>query len=272
MNVALGVTYSAAAAAFDEVANSYDEQFTYTAIGRVQRAQVQSRLLAAFWPGSQILELNCGTGEDARFLAERGRSVIACDASAAMISVAKNRTGESMRGSVEYLQIANEHLDLLKVKKPFDGAFSNFSGLNCVADLKPVAHSLANLVRPRGRVLLCVWSRVCVAEVLWYLFRGQPAKAIRRFHGKSSARLGQRTISVFYPSVREVRRCFAPWFRLTSWRAIGLFVPPSYAEGTIRNHKKALARLEWLDRQCAEWPILRDVGDHMLLEFVRCKP
>ena len=273
MNVALGVTYSAAAAAFDEVASSYDEQFTHSAIGRVQRAQVQSRLLATFWPGSRILELNCGTGEDARFLAKRGRSVVACDASAAMISLAKSRRpDESMRGSVEYLQVANEYLDLLAVKKPFDGAFSNFSGLNCVADLEPVARSLANLIRPRGRVLLCVWSRMCVVELLWYLLRGQPTKAVRRLFRKSSARLGQRTIPVFYPSVGEVRRCFAPWFRFSSRRAIGLFVPPSYLDGAISKHNKILKRLESLDRQFAKWPVLRDAGDHVLLEFVRCNP
>jgi ubiquinone/menaquinone biosynthesis C-methylase UbiE len=274
MNVAFGVTYSAAAAAFDEIASSYDEQFTHTAIGRAQRGQVQDRLLGAFWPGSRILELNCGTGEDARFLAKRGRSVVACDASAAMISVAKSRRpDESMRGGVEYLQIATENLDVLTAKKLlFDGAFSNFSGLNCVADLKPVACSLAKLIRPQGRVLLCVWSRMCIAEVLWYLLRGQPATAFRRLSGKASARLGERTIPVFYPAVREVRGCFAPWFRLSSRRAIGLFVPPSYADGVISKHKELLKRLESLDRRCAKWPILRDAGDHMLLEFVRCNP
>jgi ubiquinone/menaquinone biosynthesis C-methylase UbiE len=273
MNVALGVTHVAAAAAFDDVANSYDGLFTYTAIGRAQRVQVWSRLLAAFWPSSRILELNCGTGEDARFLAEKGRSVVACDASAAMISVARSRTcADRTRGSLEFLQIANESLNVLAGQRRFDGAFSNFAGLNCVADLKPVAEGLANLVKPRGRVLLCIWSRACVAEVLWYLFHAEPSKAVRRFSRNSSARLGQKAIPVFYPSVREVRRCFAPWFRLIARRAIGLFVPPSYCERVIRKREKLLTRMEWFDRQFAHWPVLRDAGDHVLLEFVRCSP
>jgi ubiquinone/menaquinone biosynthesis C-methylase UbiE len=273
MNLAVGVTHAAAAVAFDEVAHSYDELFTYTAIGRAQRAQVWTRLLAAFPPGSRILELNCGTGEDARFLAENGRSVVACDASAEMIAFAGRRTPDgSTRRSIEYLQIANENLDQLTVQRPFDGAFSNFSGLNCVAELKPVAQKLADLIRPQGRVLLCIWSRVCAAETLWYLFHGRPAKAIRRVSRKSWARLGQKTIPVFYPSIREVRRSFAPWFRLTSRRAVGLFVPPSYLEPVIRTRENLLARLEWLDRHCAHWPGLRDAGDHVLLEFVRCNP
>jgi ubiquinone/menaquinone biosynthesis C-methylase UbiE len=273
MSVALGVTHVAAAEAFDDVASSYDELFTNTSIGRAQRAQVWSRLLEAFWPGSRILELNCGTGVDARFLAEKGRHVVACDASAGMLAVARTRgLTAGTRGSVEYLQIGNEELRTLAAKRPFDGAFSNFSGLNCVADLRPVAEALASLVRPGGRVLLCIWSRACLAEVLWYLCQGQPGKAIRRFSGNSSARLGQKAISVFYYSIRQMRRGFAPWFRLTSRRAIGLFVPPSYFEPAIRKRGELLGRLEWLDRRFAHYPILRDAGDHVLLEFVRCNP
>ena len=94
MNAANGVTLTAAATAFDRVADSYDELFTRTAIGRAQRKQVWKELLAAFPEGSRILELNCGTGEDARFLTKEGRYVVASDASAAMIAVARRRTKE----------------------------------------------------------------------------------------------------------------------------------------------------------------------------------
>jgi SAM-dependent methyltransferase len=271
MNVAVGMTRAAAAAAFDDVASSYDELFTYTSIGRAQRAHVWTRFLDVFRPGSRILELNCGTGEDARFLAEKGHDVVACDASEGMIAVAKSRTLRTgTRGSLEYLRVANENLETLVGQGQFDGAFSNFSGLNCVADLKPVAEALANLLRPHGRVLLCVWGRACPAEMLWYCFHAQPAKAVRRLFRNSSTRMGRKVIPVFYPSVREVRRCFAPWFRLASRRAIGLFVPPSYFEPVIRKHEKLLARLEWLDWRLAHWPVLRDAGDHVLLEFIRC--
>ena len=89
MHLTNGAAFSAAATAFDRVADSYDELFTHTAIGMAQRKQVWGKLIAAFLTGSRILELNCGTGEDARFLAARGRSVVACDASTEMIEVAK---------------------------------------------------------------------------------------------------------------------------------------------------------------------------------------
>ena len=260
----------AAATAFDGVAESYDEAFTYSMIGRAQRRSVWARLLAAFPRGSRILEVNCGTGEDARYLVERGRSVVACDASHSMIQVAKRRSPLGDSANLEFLHLANEDLGFMPSEKLFDGAFSNFSGLNCLADLRPFASNLADLVKPGGAVLLCLWSRVCVAEFFWYLLRGQARKACRRFPGKATAKIGDVTIPVSYPTVSDVRRAFAPWFQLRSRSAVGLFVPPSYVEQWMSMHPRILARLEQLDEFSADWPIFRDAGDHVLLELVRC--
>lgn len=271
MNEAASVNVSATANAFDRVAGSYDELFTRSSIGQAQRSQVWRRLLQAFAPGERILELNCGTGEDARFLARQGRRILACDASAAMIDVAAARTKMEAAGAdITFRRLANEDLNILPRQKPFDGAYSNFSGLNCAADLGPIAQNLASLVRPGGRVLLCMWSRVCVWEIVWYLLHGRSNKAFRRLSGRATARVGELTITVCYPTVREVQRAFAPWFALERRRAIGMFVPPSYAEEWARENKTMLRNLEHLDGVFAGWPVLRDVGDHVLLEFARC--
>lgn len=271
MSEATSASWSTSAAAFDRVAGSYDDLFTRTAIGQAQRKQVWRRLLRAFAPGERILELNCGTGEDARFLALRGRSIVACDASVRMIEVAVARTQRDAKGAdITFRQVANEDLGVLAGQKTFDGAYSNFSGLNCMADLQPVARNLASLVRPGGHVLLCLWSRVCVGELIWYLMQGQAGKALRRFSGKATARVGESTITVSYPTVGDVQRIFAPSFQLERRCAIGLFVPPSYVESWARNHEATLGRLEKMDRVFARLPVFRAVGDHVLLEFTRC--
>jgi len=271
MSEAAGVNLSAAAIAFDRVAVSYDDLFTRSVVGRAQRKQVWQRLELAFAPGERILELNCGTGEDARFLGSRGRSVVACDASSSMIECAAARTRlETPGADITFRQLANEDLDKMPSQRPFDGAYSNFSGLNCLADLQPFVRNLAALVRPGGHVLLCLWGRVCVGEIIWYLLHGQAHKATRRFSGKSTARIGESTIAVSYPSIRNVKCTFAPWFALERRCAIGLFVPPSYVEAWVRKHANTMARLEKLDRLFADWPVLRDIGDHVLMEFTRC--
>jgi len=270
MHEGAGVITLAAATAFDGVADSYDEVFTFSRIGRAQRRKVWAKLLAAFPRGSRILELNCGTGEDARYLVQRGRSVVACDASHSMIQVAKRRSSWANSAKLEFLQLANEDLGFLPSHRLFDGAFSNFAGLNCLADLRPFASNLSALVKPGGAVLLCLWSRVCVAEFFWYLLHGQPRKACRRFPGKATAKVGDVTIPITYPTVNDVRRAFYPWFQLRSRSAVGLFVPPSYVERWMSKHPTILARLERLDKVSADWPIFRDAGDHVLLELVRC--
>ena len=61
--------YNQALLAFSSLAASYDDLFTRSTIGRAQRNVVWDVLLNAFEPGTRILELNCGTGEDALFLA-----------------------------------------------------------------------------------------------------------------------------------------------------------------------------------------------------------
>ena len=271
MSGANSVHCSAAAIAFDRVADSYDELFTRTAIGRAQRGQVWTELLQTFREGDRILELNCGTGEDARFLAKQGRFVTACDASAGMIEVAKSHSSSEVAlRSIQYLQIANEELNRLSPDAPFDGLFSNFSGLNCVSDLSAFAENASSLVRPGGRVLICLWSPVCWAEIAWFLLHGETKKAFRRFEKKPSARLGGLSIQIFYPSISHIKESFSPWFRLEKRKAVGLFVPPSFVEPWAARNEKMLNRLDKLDRVFAKWPILCDLGDHVLMEFVRC--
>jgi hypothetical protein len=187
-----------------------------------------------------------------------------------MIEVAKRRSKREAGANPKFLNVANEDVGLMLSGQVFDGAFSNFSGLNCLADLRPLARNLAALVKPGSPVLLCLWSRVCVAEFVWYLLHGQVRKACRRFPGKATAKVGAVSIPVVYPTVNSIRRVFYPWFELRSRRAVGLFVPPSYLEKWMSKHPKTLAWLERLDKALADWPIFRDAGDHVLLELVRC--
>ena len=255
-----------AQAAFDRMAESYDVVFTQSVIGRAQRSVVWEALKRLFQPGDRTLELNCGTGEDARFLASRGISVLACDASPRMIEIAKRRNESDYPASLEFRVLPNEDLGQLS-HLTFDGALSNFSGLNCLPDLRPVATDLGRLVKSGGTALICVSSRLCLWEVIWYSARANFKKAFRRVSAGTVAQLDGISVPVWYPTVRTMRRVFSPWFRLRSIRAVGLFVPPSYVEGWARKHKGILGLLERIDRVCSDWPLLRVFGDHVLLEF-----
>jgi len=54
------------------IGSDYDQIFTESLIGRAQRNAVWKILNRTFSEKDNILELNCGTGEDAIHLASRG--------------------------------------------------------------------------------------------------------------------------------------------------------------------------------------------------------
>lgn len=256
--------------AFDSVAERYDELFTRSLIGRAQRNAVWEALRQTFRPGERVLELNCGTGEDALFLARMGVSVVACDASQKMIAVAAQRMAREVLGDQVQLGVRpTERISELRRLGLFDGVFSNFSGLNCVSDLSEVAQQLGSLVKPRGVVLICLSTRVCAWETLWYLARRNPKRAFRRWKGQTTASLGEVALEVRYPTMRDIGKAFRPRFSLRSCKGIGIAVPPSYLEHLARKYPRVLEKFEAVDRRIARWPVCRIVGDHMLLALER---
>ena len=268
--IAVSEVQDQALLAFDTIAANYDDLFTRSMIGRAQRAAVWHELLDAFAPGAHILELNCGTGEDALFLARHDISVVACDGSEGMIRTARERMqDEQPDAPVQFELLPTEHLARLHPSTLFDGALSNFSGLNCVSNLNQAARDLASLVTPRAPVLICLSTRFCLAETLWFLFRGEFRKAFRRTPGVAHAQVNDFTVKVYYPTLREVRQSFSPWFRLRSCTGIGVAVPPSYVEPVMRKFPRLLHLLRSIDQRISHLPLLRILGDHMLLHFER---
>jgi len=268
-------------APFDALAATYDEQFTDSLIGRAQRQAVWQELDSLFRPGHRILEINCGTGVDALHLARRGVEVVACDSSSRMIEVARERLGRAARASesggalgakVKFEILATEEIGKLHDSgATFDGVLSNFAGLNCVEDLRAVSHDLAQLLKPGAVAALCLFGPRCAWEILWYLARGNVRKAFRRLRASGYvAELGDSiTVRVRYPTVSTLARRFAPEFRLRTWKGIGVTVPPSYVEPLAQRFPRVLGLAARTDRWLANVPVLRGLGDHVLLVFER---
>lgn len=255
------------ATAFDRLAADYDRTFTASTIGRRMRAAVWRRLDPAFAPGDRILELNCGTGEDAVHLAQRGVHVTATDVSLEMLSATQSKVDRAgLSGLVEVRRLAIEGLSALPPKVHFDGLLSNFGGLNCVSDLPAAARMIGQVLRPGGRALLCMMGPTVPWEWLWYVAHGQPRKALRRF-GRRGARW--RGLTIQYPSIGAVRRAFAPDFVARRVAAVGALVPPTYAESWAARHPRMLATMDSLERRFERVPPLPWLADHYLIELER---
>jgi ubiquinone/menaquinone biosynthesis C-methylase UbiE len=258
-------------APFDAVAVAYDETFTTSKIGRAQRGAVWKELAKTFRAGERILEIGCGTGVDACFLAERGVHVAACDSSPQMVEVTTRRIrAEGRHTLVEPRVLRAEDIAILS-ENTFDGAFSNFGALNCIDNLQQFAHDLALLLKPGATAMLCWMGSFCLWETMWYLAQGHARKAFRRRKrdGVSARITDNAFVRVHYPSVGSLARAFAPGFSLVSVKGIGITVPPSYLEPWVQRHPALLRSCERMDSILAWCPGIRILGDHVLVRLRR---
>jgi SAM-dependent methyltransferase len=253
-------------ASFDTVAAGYDAAFSHTRLGRELRRRVWERLEAAFAPGQQVLELACGTGEDALHLARRGVRVLATDASAAMLEIAAGKTAGL---PVEHALFDLHSLSpagVLAARAPFAGAYANFGGLNVLAAYEPLAECLANVVEPGGCLIFVIMGRWCAWEIAWHLAHAQPRLALRRLRqGGAAARIGQAVVRVHYPSTRQLCRAFGAQFRLRRVRPLGALLPPTYLEPLTRRRFFPFGPLASIDRRLT-FPLL---ADHTIYEWIR---
>jgi SAM-dependent methyltransferase len=264
------------AAPFDALAVRYDETFTSSKIGQAQRTAVWKELAKAFNPGDLTLEIGCGTGVDACFLAGRAVRVIACDSSSQMIDVTMRKVQEKgLQKLVTPLLLRAEDIATLSGplsgKELFDGAFSNFGVLNCVGDLRRLALDLAALLKPGATALLCWMGPFCLWEMVWYLSRGQRGTAFRRLHreGVTAKLADDAFVRVRYPSVEQLAGTFAPEFGLKAVKGIGIAVPPSYVEPWAKRHPGLLKLCERADSVMGRVPGIQLLADHVLVRLQR---
>jgi SAM-dependent methyltransferase len=258
---------SPAALAFDSVAAHFDDRFGCWLSVAAQRRSVRMALAAAFPPGACLIEIGGGTGEDAQWLAARGRDVTLTDPAPAMVALAAGKLA-ALPNARAIVAPAEGLGRLVQEGMAFDGAYSNFAALNCVSDLTPFARDMAKLLHPGGSALLVLFGTACPGEVIVECLRGRPRNAFRRrARGDVPARLNGRHFTVRYHRAAEIRRIMSPWFRFERRIGIGVFVPPSAAEPWSSRHPIILGIQERLDRMFAS--PLAALGDHVLYHFVR---
>jgi ubiquinone/menaquinone biosynthesis C-methylase UbiE len=258
---------------WDTAAETYVTDFTGTGVGETRRHAVWRRLEKIFSPGQKLLELNCGTGIDAVHLAERGMQLVACDISSRMIEFARQLAASTRTSErIDFRVLPNEQIGSLEGENVFDGAFSNFCGLNCVQDLPAVARELTRLVRPGAPVLLCMIGRLVPWEIAWFLARGEPRKALRRLRRNDFRASGPGSVCIHRPSVKDMERIMSPAFRLRRWSGVGIAVPPTYTENRARHFPRVIKGLAGIDRVIGGLPLFRRMADCVLLEFECVKP
>ncbi|WP_052597340.1 bifunctional 2-polyprenyl-6-hydroxyphenol methylase/3-demethylubiquinol 3-O-methyltransferase UbiG [Aureispira sp. CCB-QB1] len=255
---------------FNSIAKVYDREFTHTQIGVLQRKRVYNYLqrYVSTYSNCSVLELNCGTGEDAIWLAKQGCSVLATDISERMVAVTKEKVLENkLETNITCQRLGIQDLEQLNSNDKYDLIFSDFGGLNCVSpkELKKISIVLQRLLKPNGRFIGVVMSRFCWWETLYFTFKGQFKKAWRRKAKEAIAAplTLATTVDTWYYSPKEFGHLLQMEFHCQQAYPIGFMLPPSYLDNWFKNKPSLLRGLnqleKWTPKVCARW------SDHYMI-------
>lgn len=249
----------------ESVAARYDRETSGPLVARYRGISL-GILAGAFHDGDRVLDVGCGTGQEAVALAHRGVRVLAVDVMPEMVEATLARAvSEGVAARVEGRAMAARDLGALATglgDGALDGAYSSFGALNCVGDLAPVAAALGRLLRPGARLVAGVMGPACLWEMAFYASTLRPGRALRRLRAQRAPIAG-RPFDVRYYSLGALERAFAPPFRVTSVRGYGL-LPPPYLEGVASRFPR------FLDMAAArDVAPLRRLGDHLFVTMER---
>lgn len=261
------------ATTFNVLAGNYDAVFTESLIGQAQRRVSHKwlRPLLAGKPGLQLLEINCGTGADAYWMAEHGHFVTATDGSPAMIDKAQQRSATTALLHQPVFQIcAFEELQAAFQGRRFNCIVSNFAGLNCVSPeaMQKLSGQLQSLLLPGGYLAVVVFGKYCLWDTLYYLLKGRPGQAFRRWSNKEvlvplSPAVDQ---PVYYYSIKAFAQLWLP-LQLIEKKPVGLCIPPSWMKGYMQQHPRFFQTLVKWDITLGSTSLFTGLADHAFLLF-----
>jgi ubiquinone/menaquinone biosynthesis C-methylase UbiE len=252
--------------AFDSVAADYDRREAENPIMQMMRGRSLAMLESTFPQGATLLDVGCGTGTEALWLTQRGRTVVGLDSSPQMLEVLSRRAAAGgLRVSTRLMRAG----DLLRLADElgdgsFDGAYSSFGALNTEPAVEVPVAALSRLVRPGGRIVLSVMNRWCIAEMALLVAGGRAKQALRRTRSSLHVGVGPNTVEVRYPSWRQLSRALRSRFRVVSVQALPLLLLP-YAWPAFSAHPRLYKAVSRLDRVLATHGPFAWLGDHLLV-------
>lgn len=260
---------------FDNVASTYDQDFTHSNIGKALRNSVWEYVDKVLAKNSQlkVLELNCGTGEDAILFAQKGHQVFATDLSETMAKYAREKVVENkLQQRVDIFTCDVRAIDMCDFPSDFDLVFSNFGGLNCInaEELKKLSADLFQLLKPGGRFIAVVMPKFCAWESLYFLSKFEFGKMFRRNTSDSIAvSVGDDFVDTWYYSPAQFNHLFNNYFVKLAVKPVGMAIPPSYMESSIGSKEQVMEQLKQLEGFFGSISSLSNVSDHFLIDMIK---
>ena len=267
--------YKLLEARFDQAAKLYDTQYgppCGSRTGNPLMCWLRDEHLAVVRglvdANTALLDIGCGTGEEAIALAQEGYNILGIDISPAMVWQAQAKAAANgLRREAMFKVLPAGRLGTLDERGPFQGAYASLGTLNTEPDLPGFVHGLHDLLAPGAPFVATVMGRHCLSEILRNLRRFRPGETLKRSSNWAESRAGTGgvTAPVKFYTPDEFAAVFEPDFIVEQVWAFPLWLPPVHLYEVYRARQAHFNRLEGLERRMRSWPGLRSWGDHFLM-------
>ena len=252
------------AQAFDSIAASFDTTLENDTTARI-RAKLYSIIESLAPPGSTILDVTCGTGIDALYLANHGYQVFGTDISKKMIRTARSKAEQSSCRNVHFAVASYDSISQ-NIVPSADLVFSNFGGLNCTSNLASAARAIASVTKSGGFMVGVIMPPFSLWESISYLARFEWRNAVRRLKKNAPATgFSSLTFPVHYYTPGTVAASFSTDFELIQITGLSIVSPTPQSRRFVQNHSVLTKILVGLDGLIERIPIIRAIGDHYII-------
>lgn len=244
--------------AFSRQSVVFDDIYENNPITLIIRDKARNEVLKFIRPGDNMLELNCGTGIDTIYFAQKGFSVQATDNAEGMLRQLSEKVAvKKLEDRVSIRRCSFNDLSPLQGQQ-YNYVFSNFGGLNCTDDLAGVLRQVDPLLAPGGYFTFIIMPKVCPWEVAM-LLRGRTKTAFRRFRKNgASAHIEGVHFTCYYFNSSYVRRHVPPGYELCSLKGMASFMPPPFMDHFPVKYPKFFALMRRIeDKLCDSYPFNR---------------
>ncbi|MBL4668849.1 MAG: class I SAM-dependent methyltransferase [Flavobacteriales bacterium] len=251
---------------FNSSADTYDDDFTFSNIGILQRKRVYYWLnqIDFFSTQKKIFEINCGTGYDAEQFHEKGHTVFATDVSDGMVTYAKEQRSDEINFETQSFQQVAQDSELSN----YDTLFSNFGGLNCINpnQLFDFLKGVSSHQKKGNQLILVLMSKYCLMENIYFFLKFNFRQINRRNTNTGvEVNVKDEQVKTYYYLPEEIAQLLKPNYKIELIKPVACFLPPSYMEPFFKKHKKVLSFINRLEHFFGRFTFMAKWSDHYII-------
>jgi ubiquinone/menaquinone biosynthesis C-methylase UbiE len=264
--------YSDLEAAFDGVAEHYDQHILGNPMNVWLRNRSVNYLSKIFKPGDVVLEIGCGTGTETLLLAQHGVKILATDISAKMLEVLTRKARDAdISDSIVPIHTRTYAL-MEKLKQlgytQIDGAYSTYGAINTEPQLEQLFQSLHSLIHPEGHLVLGVWNKYCLYEMLGYSLKLKPSMAFARMTNPVPVGKSRFCVNSYAYSVASLKKHLDKLFKLRKVYGVQILLPASNLIRYLPS-EPLLSLVKRIDVMLESHYPWNQLGDHFLGVYSR---